>query len=416
VITVEYLIIVESEDAFCKSSESLTHLLLSNDDIKINDTIIIYKENNYNFTLEQGTTNSSHNYFHLSLSCEENDSDLDIFESLLKIIRTLLYKANNKQPQILWDDISLYYANQAYPLIHDIENTMRKLITKFMLIKIGLGWATETVPKEVIDSIKSKSKVSSENYLYEVDFIQLSNFLFKEYTTANTKSIFKKIKSLNNNTEINLNEIKSLIPKSNWERYFDPIINCEPDFFSKKWKELYDLRIKVAHNKFITKNDYLEIELLIGEVKPILTSAIDNFENINVPEEDKDQIAENVASNVNNLYSLFLESWNNLHQLLFQLSFISIDTEDEFEQEKIIKSAPNIRNLLNRLTKNQSLISARTRKDILELLTFRNMLVNHSDVMFQEDSVQKKIEEAMLLSSQIQNIIDVEEKESNKTS
>ncbi|QOY50970.1 HEPN domain-containing protein [Candidatus Sulfurimonas baltica] len=411
-ITVEYLIIVESNDAFCKTPESLLHLLLSNDDIKIDDSKIIYKENNYNFELEQGTTNSNHNYFHLSLSCED-DNDLDIFESLLKIIRTLLYKANNKQPQVLWDDVSLHYANKAYPLIHNIENTMRKLITKFMLIKIGLGWATETVPKEVIDSIKSKSTGSSENYLYEVDFIQLSNFLFKEYTTANTKNIFKKIKSSSANTEIDLDEIKSLIPKSNWERYFDPIINCEPDFFQKKWKELYDLRIKVAHNKFITKKDYLDIEILISEVKPILKSAIDNFENINVPEEDKDQIAENVASNVNNLYSLFLESWNNLHQSLFQLSYISTDIEDE--QEKVIKSAPNIRSLLNRLKKTQSLISSQMRKEILELVTFRNMLVHHSDVMFQEDSVHKKIEETLLLSEQIQKLIDDSDKESNKT-
>lgn len=81
-------------------------------------------------------------------------------------------------PIILWDDISLYYSQQAYPIIYEIENLMRQLITKFMLINAGLRWEKERTPEDVRKSINDKNK--EPTVLYNVDYIQLSNFLFKE--------------------------------------------------------------------------------------------------------------------------------------------------------------------------------------------------------------------------------------------
>ena len=41
-----------------------------------------------------------------------------------------------KAPQTLFDGISQHYATGIYPQIYEIENLMRKLITKFMLINV----------------------------------------------------------------------------------------------------------------------------------------------------------------------------------------------------------------------------------------------------------------------------------------
>lgn len=72
----------------------------------------------------------------------------------------------------------MYYSQQAYPIIYEIENLMRQLITKFMLINAGLRWEKERTPEDVRKSINDKNK--EPTVLYNVDYIQLSNFLFKE--------------------------------------------------------------------------------------------------------------------------------------------------------------------------------------------------------------------------------------------
>ncbi|MEN2500987.1 MAG: hypothetical protein MHMPM18_005135, partial [Marteilia pararefringens] len=42
--------------------------------------------------------------------------------------------------ETLQDDLSFYYSQQAYSLIHEIENYMRKFITFFMVAIVGKDW------------------------------------------------------------------------------------------------------------------------------------------------------------------------------------------------------------------------------------------------------------------------------------
>ncbi|MFG3826309.1 hypothetical protein ACGI6H_34825, partial [Escherichia coli] len=67
-------------------------------------------------------------------------------------------ESNLGSTQIIWDDISKYYSIQAYPLIHEIENLMRKLITKFMIHNVGLSWTKDSVPKEFSEALKKSEK------------------------------------------------------------------------------------------------------------------------------------------------------------------------------------------------------------------------------------------------------------------
>jgi len=395
---VEYLIIIESKDSFCSSVASFNHLLKSNDDIDIKANRLIYKDLACDYEVQTGSTNNdAERFFHIWITCQDV-AKLDVFEEMLRAIRVLLSKAGNKQPQVLWDDISLHYANKSYPVIHDIENLMRKLITKFMLTNIGLGWTKEAIPQEVIDSIRVKDKNTIQNYLYEVDFIQLSNFLFKEYSTANTKRLLDKICQAKLITEIDIDELKSLVPSSNWERYFSPIVKCDSDFLKVRWEKLYELRCKVAHNKLVTKSDHEEIKSLVDETKPKLQSAIESLEQLQISQEDREQVADNVASSISDLYAEFINYWQHSHTLLYELALL---TASEEEKPRLIPARNNIRSLLNILAKKKQVISRGLRSRMLELFKFKNVIVHNSDVVFPEENIKQRIVELAMCYSEI---------------
>ena len=61
-------------------------------------------------------------------------------------------------------------------------------------------------------------------------------------------------------------DLLQYVPKSNWDRYFSNIVECEGEYILKRWNTLYELRCKIAHNKIVIKKDYERITCLIKEV------------------------------------------------------------------------------------------------------------------------------------------------------
>ncbi|WP_151762497.1 hypothetical protein, partial [Acinetobacter seifertii] len=216
---------IKSDGDFCTTISSFSSLLESYEKLKIDGKKLFWGEKEFLLEISDGTVlNSEHKFFHIKLT-NNNDENKKEFLSALRVIRTILSKVNNSQPpEILWDDISSEYAVQSYPVIHQLENLMRKLITKFMITKVGLSWTKDNIPKEVSESIKKSNAAKKQNYIYYTDFIQLSNFLFKEYTTANVDEFVEKIKKANDVSDLNLEELKKIVPLSNWTRYFNPIV------------------------------------------------------------------------------------------------------------------------------------------------------------------------------------------------
>ncbi len=399
---VEFLLIIEHDSILCNSVVSLNNLIMANDQIQVNASKITFKGISYDFEIQYGETiNDANKYYHIRITNSYSD-DLDKFEELLKVVRTIFHKVTNRAPQIIWDDVSKYYSEISYPTIYEIENLMRKLITKFMLTNVGIGWTKETIPKEVAESVRNKEDTSTQNYLYEVDFIQLAKILFKEYTLVNLKPIYENIKSSQDITQINFNDLKLLIPKSNWERYFKPIVECEADFLRTRWERLYELRNKVAHNKFITKNDSLEINRIVNEIKPIILNAIDSLDKIEVSEEEKETVAENAASGVNKIFSQFITIWQELHHAMFELAVLC---SNETENEKVNLLKNNIRGLLNYLCKKKQVISLTLREQIADQFKFRNIIVHNSDVIFPEETVSKRILEVLNCYNEILYVI-----------
>jgi hypothetical protein len=290
---IEYLCIFDNQGGFCNNENTFKYLLQTNDNIKIETDKINYEDLSLEFDLQtEETEDKTLRYFHLTIYFLNNVS-LDKIEQLLKNIRSIIYKASQRAPLVIWNDISFYYSIESFPIIYKLENLMRKLITKFMTEKLGLEWSSIAVPKDIKDSIKE----DSIELLYRADFIQLASFLFNDYTTKDIVSLIEKIRKSEKIEDIDLIELKELIPKSNWERYFKPLVNCEGEYLAKRWGKLYLIRCKVAHNNFISKEDFNELQTLNSEIEPHIIKAIQEIDRVKITPEERNEVIHTLKEN-----------------------------------------------------------------------------------------------------------------------
>ncbi len=395
---VEYLVLINSKEEFCKSVTSLNNLIQSYDGIAVINASIKYKECDFDYSVQLGDPESTeHRFFHITM-CNSKESQSKQFQEFLKLIRTILSKISGQPVEVLNDELSSSRCITAYPIIHKIENKMRKLITKFMLTNIGFGWSKDKIPKEVKESLKSpKAKVT--NFIYEVDFIQLSKFLFSNYASVDSKKIIEKIKGASSVSDLDLTELREFVPQSNWDRYFATIVDCSNDFLEKRWQRLYDIRNKIAHNRFITEDELVELKLLVQEVDEKLQRAIDNLDQIHISDEQKEEVAENVAITRDEWYAKFLSAWNILLDTLYGVAVLVAPAEKLSNLGK----GKNWRGLSNIVVSNSS-VSREFKADLLEVATFRNTLVHHTDVIFTEQSIIERIDILLGLYDILKNV------------
>jgi len=321
-LVTEYLIIIEknSSEAFyylCDKADEFNKLLQTDSNIAIGSGWLKYKKIiEFGYEVKNGTVQGKEQrFFHVKLTFEGGESDIEDYTEMLKSIRGAVYRAG-AQPETLRDDVSWYFSNKSYPLIHRVENLMRKLITYFMLTNVGKEWVVEASPTSVKEAIDKSKRKQYVDVLHQLDFIHLGDFLFKPYQTRNVSELYDDIEKARSNVDLNLSLLKEFRPKSNWERYFSKVVSCDDQYLDKRWLLLYDLRCLIAHNAIVTRNDYERLVELVNEVSEHLQKAIDNLDKVHVPTEDKDQVAETVASNINTLYGIFIQLWKDLETIL----------------------------------------------------------------------------------------------------
>ncbi|MFA0497201.1 hypothetical protein AB4555_25975, partial [Vibrio sp. 10N.222.54.B11] len=84
--------------------------------------------------------------------------------------------------------------------------------------------------------------------------------------------------------------LRKYIPKSNWEKYFSELIDESESSLKEKWKRLYKLRNKVAHNRYVKKSDYEKIKGLSNNIKSVIDKASSKLVEIDLSEEDRESI------------------------------------------------------------------------------------------------------------------------------
>lgn len=321
---VEYILLLSKKEPFCGTTEKLNMFLSSHSSIAIEKKHINYDGIKFLYDVQFGDILSENEiFFHIKLTCDENE--LDKFIKLNRIFKEALNKTEGKI-NVLWDDVGSYYSTLAYPIISDIENTMRKLIAKFMVTKLGSKWDTLSLPSSVTSSLSKKKgkkednadkdskgtdeensgthKLSYVTEIHRVDFIDLSKFLFDSYHSKDPGVLYDKIRKIKKTEDVTIeifDELRNLTPESNWTRYFSQVINFNPEDLKKNWEKLYSLRNSIAHNRFLAKHEYEELQKLCNKIKPILQQAIDELDKITISDEEK--------VTINNMADLLLQSY-----------------------------------------------------------------------------------------------------------
>ncbi|WP_072055708.1 HEPN domain-containing protein [Aliivibrio fischeri] len=384
---VEYLVLFDSNKTQCKTVSALKNLLQADSNVSIDGSKVTFTQKVADLSIKLGKKeDKTHIYFNVVVKCKD-ESELEWFSSLLKSIRRSLALVT-KSTYVVWDDLSLHYTSQAYPLISNIENMMRQLITKFMLTNVGLGWTKDRLPTDVQLSVNMNNK--DTNYLYNVDFIQLKNFLFSENYPSHKENLIKKFKSAKDISEINIEEIKTLIPESNWDKYFEAIVDCEAERLKKRWDLLYDFRCKVAHNKDFTKSSLEDVKKLVDELSPILGKAILALDNISVAEEEKDAVFEKLLTNYDIVFSKFMARIHRLESLLDNMClFYNIDSR-HYDHSSLHEKIRTLQNA-GLISNEQAVIMHMARKVRNQLVHNNEFDMSPNEVMNTQTMLEKLI-------------------------
>lgn len=361
----EYLIIIDKETSsgffhLCNSTNRLNELIESDGQLKIKNDQISTKKLSCSYFVKMGEVKGKNqNFFYLTINFDSDEKFIEEYTNLLRIIKSIFPK-NETIIETLRDDLSFYYSQLAYSLIHNIENLMRKFITYFMITNVGKNWVNESSPDQIKEALDKSKRKQYMDVLQQLDFIHLGDFLFKDYQDKGISFLIEKIRTTNETHTISVSELKSFLPRSNWDKYFKEKVDCDDLYLKIRWEKLYELRNKIAHTSCFTKGDYEEIQNLVGEVKEQLEKAFINVDTIELREEEKELLSENIAVNVNKEVGHFLVLWQNLEKYLFHLAgnnknnknflhtLSSIEKKKYFDKELIdqINSLRNVRNVL----------------------------------------------------------------------
>ncbi|XVN17999.1 HEPN domain-containing protein [Pseudomonas corrugata] len=217
---------------------------------------------------------------------------MDDFNELCDRVRSIVERISPGKTTIntLWDDIGRTYAEKSYPLINEVENLMRRLIAKFMLITVGVNWSKDTIHPDLFKKIDNFSDDDPHvNDLFKLDFIHLKEVLFGKKRDISLEEL-DRLLSKTQFSKDDRDTIKKYLPKSNWEKYFSSVINEEGGSVDTKWALLYKLRNKVAHNRHVKRSDFEQIKGLCEKLKEIINKASMKLGEIDINEEDRDLI------------------------------------------------------------------------------------------------------------------------------
>jgi hypothetical protein len=218
------------------------------------------------------------------------------FESLEAFRKPLLIHLKNRLSfnniRILKDDISTRIANEIYPLINNVENTLRRFIAIFFTQKIGVDWFNLTVPqliKNKITNRKNNEVVFApliDNDVTLIDFDDLGEIIYKQNTGFNTQeNILEKIMSVSTADELSI--FKQEV-QTNYTKYFKD--SFQQHGFDKKWKDLFNIRNKVAHNNLFVTTDLESAKSLETELIKIIKDAESNINSFKLSVEEQQSI------------------------------------------------------------------------------------------------------------------------------
>ncbi|MBE0370994.1 hypothetical protein [Pseudoalteromonas aurantia] len=145
---------MKNDDSFCNSKKAFIDFLKVDSLISITGQKLTFKRTQKSkplitvkFRVETDNIPSNKERYFLIVLENTKEDLVGEFSEVGNKIKEICKRINPESTviNVLWDDIGRHYAYLAYPLINDVENVMRKLISKFMLINVGMDWSKKTM-------------------------------------------------------------------------------------------------------------------------------------------------------------------------------------------------------------------------------------------------------------------------------
>ena len=360
---IEYLVLVEKSKNLCVDREAFINFLKSQGEFKLQKSTIEFRGQKIVYSIEKiDSTHKNHIVYNIYFEIDTNQ--IEALEQISRIFK-LTISSLTDNVFLLQDDITLYYSQRAYPIIFQTENMLRKLISKLMYTKDGVDWSKDRTPEDVTKSIKNREE---SEYLHSIDFSKLSNFLFSENFPRLKQSLIDKLKTTRNINEVKIDDIKNLLPISNWDKYFNPVVNCEKSYLESRWKKITELRNVIAHNKTFRKHDLEKLQKLYTEIKTPITEAIDSISKINISDKQLIRMLEAAELKSHPDSQEFLSS---VQHLGFLLGFITDD--HRVNQAGIVLNSYRIR---IGLLRDMGIITEEQFNRMHEVFELRNKIVH----------------------------------------
>ncbi|HYE75190.1 MAG TPA: hypothetical protein VEF04_17745, partial [Blastocatellia bacterium] len=143
---------------------------------------------------------------------------------------------------------------------------------------------------------------------------------------------------------------------------------------------------KVAHNSIIAKPDHERIKELTLDLKDKLEEALLKLPQVSVPQEERELVAENAASNINAIFGEFILAWRVLEGQLYRIS-----------HKKSIPRTLTNRQILE-LLQTQGDIDTEIYKRVLALQIFRNRIMHDPGFNIPEEEMRVKIMDILYLA------------------
>lgn len=287
-LIVEYLIIIKQENTFCNSKEAFLKFLEVDSSLTISGDQLTVNLKKVKLTVSYSITSDlvpsqKQRYFKFTISSEENDKINQLYD-LTKLLEEIITKLHPEASiNILWNDVARKYAVEGYTLINEVENLLRRLIANFMLTKVGYDYPKYHIPNEV-ESRDSHLKVNYSDYLHQTYFSDLKTILFegqREFTHRNIGDIQRIVEKhiSEKKKEISIDDLKGVISKSLWEKYFANDTNYKKENLEKDLEELNSLRNEIAHNRHINRDTLGKIKNISDKIIKTLNLAIEDLSN-----------------------------------------------------------------------------------------------------------------------------------------
>ena len=247
--------------------------------------------------------------------------------------------------------------------------------------------------------VRSDGKKEKSNFLHEVDFIQLSNFLFKKYTKADSGRFINSLKGMTDDEVIKVGDLRQYSPFTNWEKYFAKNVQCDSEYLKSKWDRLYDYRCKIAHCKGMTKQEFDDLVAISGDICEKIQAALDSIGDVHIEEAEREELAENLSGAANKNVAEFIAKYNKLTTFTQVACELTSGENDVYEKHETNKT--NIRMQSKYLCSAKGLIDNGVAELINRAQTFRNKLVHRIGII---DISESELTDEM---SSIDTVIDL---------